>query len=299
MAAQQAHLTVTERQQLAAAGGGQFVCSRVNEASLSLWDILAVPVGSDDEAIRSARKRRLRDAMDARQSNQTHQAVGVFDIQQAAGTLLDPKRRHLYELLGNDAEAAGSSLDADEIIPSLWLGSLEFAVRGPGLVALGVTHVLSVCSGVAVSLPGVQHEILDVNDREDQDLLETQHIRNAIEFISGALKDGGVVYVHCMAGVSRSATMVIAYLMKHRQLTLEQAFAVVKLARPKVDPNVGFVRQLIAFSKLGDAGDSESHPVLHDILAWDDNAIESAIGGGWKVSASVASITQRGVQGMT
>lgn len=53
--------------------------------------------------------------------------------------------------------------------------------------------------------------------------------------------------VHCVAGVSRSATLVIAYLMKFEYMSLRQAFYHVKAVRPIIRPNPGFWRQLIEY----------------------------------------------------
>lgn len=53
--------------------------------------------------------------------------------------------------------------------------------------------------------------------------------------------------VHCVAGLSRSATVCTALLMRTRRLTLREAFLVLKTARPGASPNLGFFRQLQAF----------------------------------------------------
>lgn len=46
------------------------------------------------------------------------------------------------------------------------------------------------------------------------------------------------------AGVSRSVTITVAYLMKRKHMTFRQAFAHVKKCRPIANPNIGFIRQL-------------------------------------------------------
>ena len=53
------------------------------------------------------------------------------------------------------------------------------------------------------------------------------------------MSKGGVL-VHCHAGVSRSATCVIAYLMQERDLAFEDAFSFASKRRPVIFPNMGF-----------------------------------------------------------
>ncbi|KAJ6219575.1 hypothetical protein RDWZM_005387 [Blomia tropicalis] len=50
--------------------------------------------------------------------------------------------------------------------------------------------------------------------------------------------------VHCFAGVSRSATLVIAYLIRYKKMSLEKAFRHTKSARSVINPNIGFLEQL-------------------------------------------------------
>ena len=59
----------------------------------------------------------------------------------------------------------------------------------------------------------------------------------------------GRTLVHCVAGVSRSASICIAYLMKYERMTLDQAYRHCKRRRPVVHPNVGFWRQLIDYER--------------------------------------------------
>ncbi len=56
--------------------------------------------------------------------------------------------------------------------------------------------------------------------------------------------DGGKAMIYCRAGMSRSASLCIAYFIKHHHMSLEDAFAYVKQRRPIIQPNVGFMRQL-------------------------------------------------------
>jgi hypothetical protein len=52
------------------------------------------------------------------------------------------------------------------------------------------------------------------------------------------------VFVHCALGISRSATVVIAYVMKSQRIPLKNAVDIVKRARQQIYPNNGFLQQL-------------------------------------------------------
>lgn len=60
-------------------------------------------------------------------------------------------------------------------------------------------------------------------------------------------ESGGKVLIHCRAGISRSATVCIAYLMYAGRLTLDHAHDYLKRCRPLISPNLNFMRQLAEF----------------------------------------------------
>jgi len=60
---------------------------------------------------------------------------------------------------------------------------------------------------------------------------------------------GRKALVHCAAGISRSATLVIVYLVKHEAMTLRDAYELVRARRPVICPNNGFWHQMIAFER--------------------------------------------------
>lgn len=57
------------------------------------------------------------------------------------------------------------------------------------------------------------------------------------------------VLVHCLAGISRSVTVMLAYLMAHKQLTLNEAYNMVLKRKANIDPNFHFMQQLHSFEK--------------------------------------------------
>lgn len=64
-----------------------------------------------------------------------------------------------------------------------------------------------------------------------------------------ARRKGSAVLVHCLAGVSRSVTVTLAYLMHARSLCLNDAFSLVRARKPDVSPNFHFMEQLHSFER--------------------------------------------------
>ncbi|KAI0724975.1 protein-tyrosine phosphatase-like protein [Fomitopsis betulina] len=144
---------------------------------------------------------------------------------------------------------AGSSTEAVSLIlPSLYLGPCSAASNKPFLEANTITHVLSIGSTPASKVDGVVYHRLSLNDTATS--LLSKVTDEACRMIDGAVsskgKGGGKgkILVHCSAGISRSPSLVVAYLMKSRGMSLKEALGQVARARPQVSPNPGFLRQL-------------------------------------------------------
>jgi dual specificity MAP kinase phosphatase len=74
-------------------------------------------------------------------------------------------------------------------------------------------------------------------------------------YISDEAKaDGGKILVHCQAGVSRSATVTIAYILKHSKMTVMEAYRHVKSKRVIIAPNFNFMGQLMEFEQCLNLG---------------------------------------------
>ena len=83
---------------------------------------------------------------------------------------------------------------------------------------------------------------LQVKDSLKEDL--SLHFDRVCDFIDeGILNDEGV-FVHCAFGVSRSPTLVIAFLMKKLKIGYREAYGLVRRKRPEIKPNPAFEQQL-------------------------------------------------------
>ncbi|EIM88628.1 phosphatases II [Stereum hirsutum FP-91666 SS1] len=126
----------------------------------------------------------------------------------------------------------------------VFIGNLLSATSLSVHPELGITHILSVCPDF--SSPTRNHMTIGVQDTEYDDLLI--HLPNACQFIQAALDEGGKVLVHCVMGVSRSATVICAFLMQSRHMSVHEALCYLRQRRPRVQPNYGFMKQLHAFA---------------------------------------------------
>ncbi|KDQ08629.1 hypothetical protein BOTBODRAFT_118339 [Botryobasidium botryosum FD-172 SS1] len=132
----------------------------------------------------------------------------------------------------------------DQVIPNLWVGDFTAALNTELLDTHGIKYVLSAIGGFEVDKKFIHHEC-DLLDTEYSDLFV--FLPRAVLFIEDALKRGEGVLVHCHAGMSRSASIAAAYLMKSQDMNLAAAVDLMQKARPIIQPNKGFLRQLEIF----------------------------------------------------
>eukprot|EP01043_Picozoa_sp_COSAG02_P022497 COSAG02_NODE_1172_length_14106_cov_77.834725_9_plen_299_part_00 len=142
----------------------------------------------------------------------------------------------------------------NEVRPRLWLGSVEAAADHSLLATHGIQHLLTCGRFLAERSPlpadgsVVRAVNLEIDDLDEVDLVEHLPATSDVlcELLGTESRPGTTtgVLVHCSAGRSRSASVVIAYLMREEGLSYKQAYASVVEARPIVQPNTGFSHQL-------------------------------------------------------
>uniref|UniRef100_A0A803KA67 Dual specificity phosphatase 13 n=1 Tax=Xenopus tropicalis TaxID=8364 RepID=A0A803KA67_XENTR len=115
---------------------------------------------------------------------------------------------------------------------------------------MGITHILNAAHGNRFCegnsdfySASIAYHGVPAYDVPDFDM--SKYFNSASAFIHQALNTSGArLLVHCVVGISRSATLVLAYLMIYHQMTLTQAIQRVQENR-WVSPNPGFLRQLL------------------------------------------------------
>jgi protein-tyrosine phosphatase len=133
-----------------------------------------------------------------------------------------------------------------EIVDGLLLGGLDLLYDLEFLREHKITHVLTImdedlCTP-AMLATRVTHMTVRINDLDTEPIGD--YFEVCREFISDAINSGGAVFVHCLMGISRSPTIVAAYLMTTRSWDAEKALALIRAQRPIIDPNDGFRKAL-------------------------------------------------------
>lgn len=124
--------------------------------------------------------------------------------------------------------------------PFLYLGSV-FELATSLQMNRNIKYVLNCTRDIDVP-DGVTSMRVPVSDDPMEDI--SSYFIPAIEFIEKARKnDDGCIFVHCYAGISRSTTIVTAYLV-YRGMTLKTALSHILSLRPRICPNEGFFNQL-------------------------------------------------------
>mmetsp|Transcript_38542 Transcript_38542/g.56570 ORF Transcript_38542/g.56570 Transcript_38542/m.56570 type:complete len:450 (+) Transcript_38542:78-1427(+) len=100
------------------------------------------------------------------------------------------------------------------------------------------------------------------------------------------------VLVHCEMGVSRSTTVVLAYLIRYQNMTKEDAYKLVKNRRPQANPNVGFWKQLGEFEKMVQSGKGNASENINSVNEEYEN--ESTLIYEWAKRSSATFITTVG-----
>eukprot|EP01025_Chloroclados_australasicus_P034267 TRINITY_DN3506_c0_g2_i3.p1 TRINITY_DN3506_c0_g2~~TRINITY_DN3506_c0_g2_i3.p1 ORF type:complete len:358 (+),score=41.72 TRINITY_DN3506_c0_g2_i3:248-1321(+) len=134
-----------------------------------------------------------------------------------------------------------------EVKPGLYIGGVQSLDK---INEYGITHVISLLPDYAISRNWIDTSVLDgkkwwhinVEDADWVNLL--QYFPDTCKFIEDALASDGKVLVHCFAGVSRSATIVLAYMMKKRKHDVFTALILLQSEKPDIGPNDGFMKQL-------------------------------------------------------
>lgn len=129
------------------------------------------------------------------------------------------------------------------VAPNLHVGDEAAAASLHVLHEAGITHVLN-CTHLPNALEGVAgapaYLQLGLRDHVSDSPMLQSAFAAGVEFITAALASGGSVLVHCRAGISRSPTLAVAYLVSATRQPVEQVFERMRTQRHIIDPNLTY-----------------------------------------------------------
>jgi len=183
---------------------------------------------------------------------------GLIDSDQTAEAMtangeMSDMRKEFMPLEKVDEGKSTHTPEYDQGVPvniddDLYLGSAAHASQLELLERLGITALLNVSPNCKNHWPEkFEYQTIPVEDNSTADI--KAHFNQAIAFINHIKAKNGKILVHCKAGVSRSATLCLAYLISNRKMNLDEAYNEIKQKRRVISPNFNFMGQLLSWQK--------------------------------------------------
>ncbi|XP_054130870.1 dual specificity protein phosphatase 15 [Melozone crissalis] len=133
-----------------------------------------------------------------------------------------------------------------QILPGLYLGNFVDAKDLEQLSRNKITHIVSIHESPQPLLKDITYLRIPLPDTPEANI--KRHFKECISFIHQCRLHGGNCLVHCLAGISRSTTVVVAYVMVVTELSCQEVLDAIRTIRPVANPNPGFRQQLAEFS---------------------------------------------------
>ncbi|XP_039136544.1 dual specificity protein phosphatase PHS1-like [Dioscorea cayenensis subsp. rotundata] len=164
---------------------------------------------------------------------------------------LKVRLEHILERIALISDAANTERPS-LVTGNVFIGGALAARSMHTLQHLGITHILCLCSheiGQSDSQypDHFEYKNFSISDNEDEEISDL--FDDVSDYIDYVEQHGGKVLVHCFEGKSRSATVVLAYLMLRKGLTLSDAWNMLKKAHRRAQPNDGFAKALLQLDK--------------------------------------------------
>jgi protein-tyrosine phosphatase len=131
------------------------------------------------------------------------------------------------------------------VIENIYIGNSKHEEEE--LLNLGITHVFNISKNNYREYKTITENKYFIDDHIDENILLLLPV--IIDKIKELQDKGEKIYVHCYAGVSRSATVVLYYLMFYHNYSLKYAIRYLRSKRMGIQPNPGFIKQLESLEK--------------------------------------------------
>lgn len=191
-----------------------------------------------------------------------HQPATIDDTSELSAVNFVLYDRPAYLWQNTDPSPYLSSLHIDggmsQILDWLYLGARSNAADGVDLQHHHITHIYNTCTESPNFFPHqYQYVNLPIDDKTSEADKLLQMLPNITEQLhqhylhnqAASHDDHHHVLVHCVAGVSRSPTIVAAYLIRYHSMSLVQAMHTLVQSRDRIQPNEGFLYALAQFER--------------------------------------------------
>lgn len=183
-------------------------------------------------------------AENEKQISAQQQQSGGDDVDGQHGQALDIMSKMMNGGDSSDKRVGFPNL----ILPhELYLGDMWDRRAPDNLKEVGITHIVD--ATMEKFDPDDAFSVFKIRlpDTPQAASQMAAHFEKAVEFMKEALRNKKHrVFVHCQMGISRSTTLVLAYLMMARRFTLYEGYTLCQKSRPRIRPNDGFFEQLKA-----------------------------------------------------
>lgn len=140
-----------------------------------------------------------------------------------------------------------------QIYENLFLGDELFSFNEDFIKEKNIKNILTLLETSPCKLSSnpnysyINFKYININD--DYYTKISDYFEECIEFIKKAHNNNEIVYVNCAKGISRSVSIIIAFLIKEKKMSFAEAFTYVKQCRSIAQPNYYFITQLLDYEK--------------------------------------------------
>lgn len=132
----------------------------------------------------------------------------------------------------------------------IFIGDYDDAINKDNLDSHGITHIISLYR-TPLFPNDFEYFCINIEDCMTENI--SKYFDQTNKFIDNALNDGYFILIHCAGGVSRSATILIAYLLydsirNNIDIHVDNIIDKIKKDRKCIQPNIGFYAQLIDYN---------------------------------------------------
>lgn len=141
------------------------------------------------------------------------------------------------------------SFEATQIIKNLWVGGICSPSNAKNMKSHNIKMIVSAHVGASPLYPyQFEYRLIELLDIPSEDIIN-KFEKILPDIYDVIVKQNKSVLVHCIAGASRSATIVAAYLIKYHDMTVDTALQHMKNLREEINPNKGYIKQLRIYEK--------------------------------------------------